>query len=92
MVALTLQSAKNIAILVVLAFAVLTMMSAVVVKKVTTKLIMMAVLAGLALLVWSQRSSLQSCADRVKERGISVAQEDITCSFFGKDVTVPARP
>ena len=92
MVALTLQSAKNIAILVVLAFVALTMLSAVVVKKVTTKLLMMLVLAGMALLVWSQRSSLQSCADRVKDRGVTVAQGDITCSFFGKDVTVPARP
>ena len=92
MVALTLQSAKNIGILVVCAFAALTLMSAVVVKKVTTKLIMMGVLAGMALLVWSQRSSLQSCADRVNERGVSVAQDEVTCSFFGKDITVPARP
>jgi hypothetical protein len=92
MVALTLQTAKTLAILVVIAFAALSILSALVIKKATVKLVMILLWAGVALLVWSQRASLQSCADDVKERGISATGGDVTCSFFGKDVTVPARP
>ena len=90
MVALTLDSAKNIALLIALAFMLLAVLSAVVVKKVTTKLLMVLVLAGLGLLVWSQRSSLQACAQKVKDRGVTVGQTEVTCSFFGTDIKVPA--
>jgi hypothetical protein len=91
MVALTLDSAKNIALLVALGFILLAVVSAVVIKQVTTKLLMVIVMGGLGILVWSQRSSLQDCAQRVKDRGVSVGQAEVTCSFFGSDVKVPAR-
>ena len=42
-------------------------------------------LALLALLVWTQRSSLDECADKVREGGLRV---DTTCSFFGRDIKI----
>lgn len=89
MVALSLDSAKNLAIIAALAFAVLAVVSALVIKEITTKLIMVAVLGVLAFVVWSQRSSLQDCAQRVRDRGVSVGQSEVTCSFLGTDVKVP---
>jgi hypothetical protein len=92
MLALGLAAAKNLAIIIAIVFVVLMVLSAWVVKKVTTKLIMVVVMAGLALLVWSQRASLEDCAQRVRDRQALGDKSDVTCSFFGTDVNVPAAP
>lgn len=88
MLALSLESAKTLAIVVAAAFVVFAVVSAWMIKNITTKIIAVVVLAGLALGVWTQRTSLQDCADKAKERG---TQEGvITCTFFGTEVEVPS--
>jgi hypothetical protein len=85
--ALTYESAKNIGIAVAVALIALMVISAIVIKNVTAKLITIVIMGGLAFGVWTQRSSLQDCADKVRDRGTAVGS-DVTCSFLGSDVNI----
>ncbi len=88
MIALSLESAKTIAIVVVIGFVVLSVISALVIKSIVTKLIMVLVLAGLALGVWTQRASLQDCADRAEAKAAALDVAGLTCTFFGTSINV----
>jgi hypothetical protein len=88
MAAMTLDTAKNIGIAVAVGLIALMFVMAIIIKNVTTKLISILLIGGLAFGVWTQRSSLQDCADRVKERGLSVTSGDVTCKFLGSDVNI----
>jgi hypothetical protein len=92
MSALSVDSAKNIAIVVVVVFVVLSILSAVVIKSIVTKVIMILLLGGLALGVWTQRSSLSDCVDKAQAEITtgSAGAGTITCTFFGTDIDVPA--
>ncbi len=85
MLALSLGQAKTIAILVVIALVVMAVVSAWVMKEISQKIALVVILGLLALLVWTQRSSLDECADKVREGGV---RGDTTCSFFGRDVQI----
>lgn len=90
MTALTLESAKNIAIAVAVGLVALMLVMAVVIKNVTAKLISVVIIGGLAFGVWTQRTSLQSCAEKVKQRVAVGDNTDVTCSFIGSDVKIAA--
>ena len=92
MTAMTLESAKNIGIAVAVGLVALMIVLAVVIKNVTTKLISILLIGGLAFGVWTQRSSLQDCADKVKARGVLGDTTDVTCSFLGSEINVPPAP
>jgi hypothetical protein len=85
MLALTLGAAKNIAMLVVVVLAALAIGSAWIMKTIAQKAAVAVILALLAVIVWTQRSSLTECADKVREAGVRV---DTTCSFLGRDVEI----
>lgn len=85
MLALTVEAAKNIALVVAAAIIVLTVASAWLIKNITAKVITVLILGGLALGVWTQRGALQDCADRVKANPAAGG----TCTFFGSEVRVP---
>ncbi len=85
MLALTYSSAKNVAIIVVIVLAAFALLIAKIMTSVSRKALTLLIFAGLALGVWTQRQSLQSCADNVK----AVPNGRIaTCSFFGQDITI----
>jgi hypothetical protein len=87
--ALTLGQAKTIAVLVTLLLVALAIGSAWLMKTVAQKAAVAAILVLLAALVWSQRSSLQQCADKVKaEVRAGGTQVDTTCTFIGRDVKI----
>jgi hypothetical protein len=86
--ALTLGQAKTIGILVVVVLVALAVLSAWVMKTVAQKAALAAILVLLALLVWTQRSSLDECAGKVRAGG---AQVDTTCSFFGSDIKISTQ-
>jgi high-affinity Fe2+/Pb2+ permease len=90
--ALSVDSAKNIAIVVAVVFVVLSVVSALIIKNIVTKLILVVLLAGLALGAWSQRSSLSDCADRAQQEIASgtAGTGSVTCKFFGTEVDIPA--
>ncbi|MEQ1701326.1 MAG: hypothetical protein ABMA25_14550 [Ilumatobacteraceae bacterium] len=88
MFALSLESAKTIAIVIALVFVAAAVISAWLIKKVVTKVIVILVMVGLALGVWSQRAGLQSCADDAKEAATGIIDKGVTCTFFGTDVEI----
>lgn len=92
MLALTLETAKQLAIAVVVIFVVGAFLAAWMMKTIAQKLATVFVLGLLAFAVFTQRTSLQDCADKVQgnfERiGIDVTVTDTDCSFFGATITV----
>ena len=92
MLALSLGQAKTIAVVVMIAFVVLGLVSAWLLKTIIQKVVVLVILLGLAGLTWYQRDSLQDCADQARARAEA---RDITgelaCSFLGQDVTFRAR-
>ena len=85
MLALTLGQAKNVALLAALVLAVGAIGSAWVMKEIAQKAAMFVILALLAILVWTQRASLEECADKVKQSNLTT---DTTCSFFGREIEI----
>lgn len=89
MLALTVGEAKTIALAVVVVLVVLAAASAWLMKTIMQKVALVVILGLLAVLVWSQRASLDERADKVQAAvrtgGTTV---DTTCSFFGRDVQI----
>ena len=92
MFALTLENAKNIAIAVVVVFIVGAFLAAWIMKTIVQKLATIFVLGLLAFAVFTQRTSLQDCADKVQGNfarvGTDVTVTDTDCSFFGTTITI----
>ncbi|HEY7628190.1 MAG TPA: hypothetical protein VH761_14035 [Ilumatobacteraceae bacterium] len=88
MTALTVDSAKNLGIVVAAVLVALMLVMAWLVKNVTAKIISVVVIGGLAFGVWTQRTSLQDCAKRVRDRVAVGNTEDVTCRFLGTDIKV----
>jgi hypothetical protein len=90
--ALTLDDAKTIAIVAATALAVGAVVSFWVMKSLVQKLAVATLLGVLAFAVWTQRVSLQDCADKVQDNfelaGTDVVVTDTECSFFGITVTI----
>jgi ABC-type uncharacterized transport system permease subunit len=91
-IALTLDQATNVALAVTVGLAVAAVLSFWVVKSVAQKVVTGVLLGLLAFAVWTQRTALEDCADKVRaslERtGTSVSVVDTDCSFFGLTVTI----
>ena len=92
MIALSLDEAKNVAITLATVIVVGAVVSFWVMKTIVQKVAVAALLGLLAFAVWTQRVSLQDCADKVQanyERvGTSVTVADTDCSFFGVTITI----
>lgn len=90
MLALTLGQAKTIAALVVVVLIALAVASAWIMKEFMQKVALVVILGLLALLVWTQRSSLQECSEKVRAAGVNVndPDTDTTCSFLGRDIEI----
>ena len=91
MLALTLQAARNGAIIAVVVLVAMAIASAWLMKSIAQKAALVVVLGLLAVLVWTQRASLDDCAKRVKaDRAASVTgdERDTTCTFLGQDIKI----
>ncbi len=92
MLAITLDTAKNVAIAMAAVFLVGAVLAAWLMKTIIQKVATALVLAILAFAVWSQRTSLQECADKVQDaysrEGSSVTFIDTECTFFGATITI----
>ncbi len=89
MLALTLGQAKSIALLAAAALAIGAVASAWLMKTIMQKLALVMILGLLAVLMWTQRASLDECADKV-QAAVSTDgfRGDTTCSFFGRDIEI----
>ncbi|MGB0112524.1 MAG: hypothetical protein WBP59_04845 [Ilumatobacteraceae bacterium] len=92
MFAITLDQAKTVAVMGATALLVGAIASFWVMKTVMQKVLVAVLLAALAFAVWTQRTALQDCADKVQDSyeraGTNVTIADTECSFFGVDVTI----
>lgn len=86
--ALTTDDAKTIAIVAASVFVLLGLLAAWVMKTVVQKVVAAVILAGLALVAWSQRSAVDQCVQDVRA-SLSTDTGQVTCTFFGTDVDVP---
>jgi uncharacterized membrane protein YqjE len=88
LLALTVDTAKNIAIAVAVGLIVIAFFVARFVRSVVTKAIAILLLGGAVLGVWTQRESLSDCAAEVKAKNLAGDFSATQCSFFGADVDV----
>ena len=86
--AMTLDGARDGAIVVAVAGVVAAVLAVWLLKQIVSKVVTVAVVGVLVALVWSQRTSLDECADRVAATMTDGATDDGSCSFFGQDVIV----
>jgi hypothetical protein len=86
--ALDFESVRDISLAVVGGAVLMAVVLAWLAKAVVSKLIAIAVFAGLGALVWWERHDVQTCADQVLDTLSAGAVDDATCRFFGHDVTV----
>jgi protein-S-isoprenylcysteine O-methyltransferase Ste14 len=89
MFSLTLDTAKNIGVGAVVVLAILALVIASVIRNVTVKIVTIALVVGIGVAIWTQRTALQNCADRAKARIELGDASGVVCTFFGKSVTVP---
>lgn len=92
MIAVTLEQASTIAIVATTTLIVAAVLSFWVMKSLVQKLVVAVLLGLLAFAVWTQRSALQDCADKVEQNfertGADVTVIDTQCSFFGLSITI----
>lgn len=89
MLALTLGSARHLAVAIVVVFVVLAVVSAKAIANVTWKITTMLVMVGFALGVWTQRANLSDCAEQAKAKATVGDSSPTSCTFFGVSVDVP---
>ena len=66
MISMTVESAKDVGIAAAVFLVVIMVLMFMLIKSVTTKLLSVIIVGGLALGVWTQRSSLEDSASKVK--------------------------
>jgi len=90
--AITLSEARTIAIGLVGVFAVGAVLALWILKSIFQKLLVVVVLGLFGFAVWTQRVSLQDCADKVIDSyeldGVNPTIIDTECSFFGTTITI----
>ena len=88
LLALTLETAKNIAIVVILGLIVIAFLVAKYVRSVAVKAITILVLGGVVLGVWTQRQSLIDCGEEVQQKYRTGEFSATQCSFFGAELDI----
>lgn len=91
---LTLDSAKTYGVIVAVVLVIGAVLAAWMLKSLVQKIVVFALLGALAFAVWTQRTALEDCADKVQDNLLltdgAVPTTDTQCSFFGFTITVPA--
>ena len=87
--ALDTNDAKTIGTIVVVVFVALGVLSAWLMKTIVQKVVLVVILGGLAVFVYSQRTSLDQCVDDITLAISDADQQSATCSFVGFDIELP---
>lgn len=94
--ALDLNQAKNGSIVAIIVCVAVILLVLKFISSLVVRLVMSVVFAALGVVVYSQRASLVDCAekitssvsDSVSEGGALSGDTVVSCSFFGRDVTI----
>lgn len=90
--ALDLPTTENVSLLTAVSLLAVAALCAWLIKKIVAKTLTVVVIVGLAVVIWTQRTSLQDCADTVRDNVRAGSIDNTTCTFFGQDVTVKDGP
>lgn len=94
MLALSLETAKTVAVIAAATFVASGALSAVLIKNIIGKVLGAGLLAVIAVGAWSQRSNVENCvaAARVTAGQVAsgAAATPVKCTFLGFEVDVPA--
>ena len=88
MLAIDYEGAKRVAIGLIGLCIVLSFVTAVIIRNVTTKIVSTLLMVGVALGVLTQRTTLQDCAELARANARVGSTTALTCTFFGADVTI----
>ena len=86
--ALNLNQAKNGSIIAIAACVVLVLLVLKFISSLVVRLVLSVVFAALGVVVYTQRTSLIDCADKITSSASGSTSGPVTCSFFGKDVKI----
>ena len=89
LLALTVDTAMNIMVGLILVLIVAAFLVAKYVSSVAAKAIIILVIGGMILGIWTQRQALSDCADEVQANLRAGDGSSTQCSFFGTTVSVP---
>jgi UPF0716 family protein affecting phage T7 exclusion len=89
LLALTVDTAKNILLAIILLLIVVAVLVAKYVSSVGAKALIILVIGGVILGVWTQRQALSDCASELQEKYRAGDTSSTQCSFFGTTVEVP---
>ena len=81
------ESLKKLLVVVVLAFIVLSLLAAWVMKTIVTKVIAVGLLLSAAGFIWVQRGDLSDCADQVTS--VAPGATEVRCTVAGLSVKIP---
>jgi hypothetical protein len=89
-VALTLETVRTVALLAAVGFVIAAIGAAILAKSIAQKAALAVIFILLGALMWTQRVSLERCAESVRAAITvgSTASRSVTCSFFGQDVKI----
>ncbi len=90
--ALTTDQLLKVAAGLLIADLVIGVVLAIIIKSVVGKLIVVGLMVVSGIALWSQRSNLKDCIDKVQgqaKTGQVLAASRPTCTFFGRDVELP---
>lgn len=82
------QSARDVSLIAMVVGVLGVLLVLKFVSSVVSKLLLSAVFAGVIWLGFTQRDSLSVCIAEIQTRVEQGDTSDITCSFFGRDVSV----
>lgn len=88
MLAVTVETAKNISLGVLVGLLLLGYLAVKITKSVTQKAFTLLITAGIALGVWTQRANVAECADKVRDQALAGGVPATSCRFFGSDVEI----
>jgi len=90
MAGITLETMRTIATIGAVGFVILALISGILLKSIAQKAAFLAIFGLVAVLIWTQRQSLEDCAAIVQASLLTDGTE-ATCSFLGFSVTIPGR-
>ena len=85
--ALNLSQAKNGSIVGIIVCVAVILLILRFISSLIVRIALSLVFAGLGVVTYSQRASLVDCAEKISA-STDVPSQTVTCSFFGRDVTI----
>jgi hypothetical protein len=88
MAGITLETMRTLATFGAVGFVILALVAGILLKSIAQKAAFLSIFGLMALLIWTQRQSLEDCA-AVVQASLLTDGTEVTCSFLGLSVTIP---